>query len=356
MSTRVAGRAFSLGVARESALWRRSQRGNVGETQLAAALSASAQPLIIVDAFDRIQVASAGTEALVGTHLRCGSSVWGHLGIAAAADGQTLLQQTLAGTTTLELVLPDQQVKRATLQALLDTHGEATHVSLTFEAPIATAAERALLSVGRLAGALAHDINNQLAAAINNVYVLKRRLQPVDHPVGSHLEELQSAMWRAATLAGSLTNIARRHALQAKPSSLNEILADMAPLLNHLARDFELELRLGAALPQMRAPLTEIEQVIASVVVFSLSRAGKGSVLRLETSTALDTDGRPYVRLLCEICPSTAAKPSNLNPSSRRVDGVLRRAVKRCHSRIRHDAHRAWVDFFNLESLTVTDD
>lgn len=334
-----------------------AQRGNTahepGKTQLWAALCATSVPMLIVDESDRIQLVSVGAEQLFGESsgdLRCGS-LWDHLSSVERAPNQSLLAQVQAGLRRIDLVFFDGTTRRAKLETLADARGIATHVrfEIIIESRRSAPLGRTLDVVGRIAGGLAHDVNNQLSAALNCVYLLRRHM-PQDETLATHLHELQSALWRAATLAAGAKRLPHPAASKPCPTSLNDTVTGLVPLLRHLGRNVDIEVRLQPDLPSLHAPIAELEQVILATVLFSIRRAtGTRGCLWIESSTVAGTNGAtatPSVRLLCTLRPTDAASTSHSMPIASQVDGGrLRRALKRCGAHAGHDELRVWIDF-----------
>jgi nitrogen-specific signal transduction histidine kinase len=328
---------------------RRGVRDRLEAAQLSAALEGSSQPLLIVDECDRICFANSAvarllgvrTEHLLQAHLRDHLLSLDRSG--SWADG--MLQRLEHGPCTLELSLPDGRGVRARLTSLCDAWGEPSHVCIGLEEAKPQGAEAALDALGRLAGELAHDINNQLSAALNYIFILQRRLGR-DGPLTNHLDELQAAAWRAAAIAGSLRLVGGKRSVEPLYLQLDETIEGLAPLLMYLARDVRLELSLERGQPEIRAPLPYLEQVVVIAMLYALGRAPAGSTLRLETRTSQPGPGvAPRARLLLELVTDEPLTPSRSREAMSHANGALRRALKRCQASLGHDDRRVWVDF-----------
>jgi len=338
-------------VSARGKLARGGGRPEPGAAQLWAALCATSAPILIVDESDRVQLASAGAEQLFGepsVDLGCGS-LWDHVRSADSAPTDGLLVAVQAGLRQIGLTLFDGSSHRAHLAMLTDARGVATHVrvEITEQRPGAPVS-RTLDAVGRMAGVLAHDVNNQLSAALNCVYLIRRRM-PKDDTIAVHLHELQSALWRAATLVGGAKRLPHAPSPEPGSTSLNDTVNGLVPLLRHLAQSIEIETRLDSELPGLQAPIAELEQVILATVLFSIRRAaGRSTRLRIESSAVVstrDTTGKPSVRLLCTLCSEDDALTTRPSPIPPHVDGGLRRALKRCGAHSGHDDLSVWIDF-----------
>ncbi len=88
-------------------------------------------------------------------------------------------------------------------------------------------------AVGQLAGGVAHDFNNILAAIILQLDLLQD--EPGLSPrVREDLQEVDKGAHRAAELTRQLLLFSRRQIMQMKPVDLNEVLADLLKMLRRL--------------------------------------------------------------------------------------------------------------------------
>src|SRR5689334_20009271 len=301
--------------------------------QLRAALSASTQPLLIIDALDRIAFANSAAERLLGSaevpleH----SDVDRHL---LALDGsrafpEGALEQVSYGACNAKLTLANGRVVCATLTPLNDRWGQPAHVAIALD-PIAVPEQAPTLeALGRLAGELAHDINNQLSAALNYVFILRRRLGRTT-PWASHLDELQAAAWHAAALTGGLRLIGRTRSAEPERVSLGEVVRQIEPLLRHLARKVAVEIVVDPGLPEVSAPLAYVEQAVVMATVYALARTPVDGRLRLRAyGHQVSRAHAASARLCCEPEQTIAVTPTPSLASMSHTNGVLRRALKR---------------------------
>ncbi len=102
-------------------------------------------------------------------------------------------------------------------------------------------------AIGQLAGGVAHDFNNILAAILTQAEVARLRAPVEDRPL---LGEIVAATERGAALTQQLLAFARRQVLQPKPLDLNDVVSDIATMLRRLLGD---DMRMHVEL--WRAPL-----------------------------------------------------------------------------------------------------
>ena len=145
-------------------------------------------------------------------------------------------------------------------------------------------------TVGRLAGGIAHSFNNLLAAIAFRCELL---CEEIDESDGrrAHVEEIQRAQERAATLARQLLAFGRKQVLQPRRLLLDQVIRDMEPMLRQLIGEhIRLETRLGTADGTLLADFGQLEQVILNLVVNARDAMPAGGSLRLATEEAEVTE------------------------------------------------------------------
>jgi PAS domain S-box-containing protein len=88
-------------------------------------------------------------------------------------------------------------------------------------------------AVGRLAGGVAHDLNNVLTAIIGFGHLLAEAVPP-GHPERESVEGILEAAGRAADLTRSLLAFGRKQPLQPRPVDLRELVRSVAGMLRRL--------------------------------------------------------------------------------------------------------------------------
>ena len=139
-------------------------------------------------------------------------------------------------------------------------------------------------AVGRLAGGIAHDFNNLLTVIMGYSQVLLTELGP-QHPLRGKIEETLKAGDRAATLIRQLLTFSSKHALDPKILSLNTVVTSLESLLRRLiGEDIQLISRLDPTKARLRADQSQLEQVLANLVVNARDAMPKGGTLTIETA------------------------------------------------------------------------
>jgi len=162
-------------------------------------------------------------------------------------------------------------------------------------------------AVGRLAGGVAHDFNNQLTAILGYAEILLMDCPPVDSRRAG-LEEIVKAARRAADLTRQLLAFSRKQVLQPRVVDLNGLIEDMRGMLRPLlGEDVRLETSFEPAALRVRADPTQIQQVIVNLAVNSRDAMPSGGTIHLATSS-LRVEGGQGVR------PLPAARPGGPPP------------------------------------------
>ncbi len=139
--------------------------------------------------------------------------------------------------------------------------------------------------VGQLAGGVAHDFNNILTIVQGHAsLLLSEALTP---PMHEAAQEIISAADRAASLTRQLLAFGRRHVIQLKNLDLNEILSQMAKILERvLGEDIALDVRYASNLPPVFADAGMFEQVLLNLAVNAREAMPKGGRLDISLKTA----------------------------------------------------------------------
>jgi two-component system cell cycle sensor histidine kinase/response regulator CckA len=194
-----------------------------------------------------------------------GSYVWGNLTVAP-------LRFAGAGTPKYVAIIEDisdilrSEAERASLQAQL-------------------AQAQKLESVGRLAGGVAHDFNNMLAAILGNTELALLRVG-ANHAIAHHLEEIRDAAQRSADLTRQLLSFARKQVISPVVLDLNAAVSGILKMLGRLlGEDVTVEWNPGVDLWPVKVDPTSIDQVMANLSI-NARDAMHGEERRLTITTA----------------------------------------------------------------------
>ncbi|HEU4524714.1 MAG TPA: PAS domain-containing protein, partial [Gemmatimonadales bacterium] len=146
-------------------------------------------------------------------------------------------------------------------------------------------------AVGRLAGGIAHDLNNMLAAILGFSDLLERNLGP-DDPRREDTRQISRAAERSASLTRQLLAFARRELIQPQMLDINTVVRHSRPMLaTLLGENIELTLRLAPHVLVVYADARQVEQTLMNLVVNARDAMPQGGRVTIETRAAkLDPD------------------------------------------------------------------
>jgi PAS domain S-box-containing protein len=139
-------------------------------------------------------------------------------------------------------------------------------------------------AIGRLSGGIAHDFNNLLGVIIGYSGVLKKSLDP-KQPSYEFATEIEKAGQRAAALTRQLLAFSRQQILTPAVLNLNSLITDMGKMIPRLlGEDIEMSLSLDAALGNVKADQSQVEQIVMNLAVNARDAMPMGGKLKIETA------------------------------------------------------------------------
>jgi signal transduction histidine kinase/AmiR/NasT family two-component response regulator len=161
-------------------------------------------------------------------------------------------------------------------------------------AQLRTQAER-MEAVARVAGGVAHEVNNMMTVITGFSDFLESSL-PSDDPRMNDLLEIRRAADRSAGITRQLLAYSRQQVLRPTPLELNELVARTVPLLTRLLGPrVRLELHPTLEPTPIRADATQLEQVLIN--------------LALNARDAMESEGR--LTLATEVVAVGGAEPES---------------------------------------------
>ena len=202
------------------------------------------------------------------------------------------------GATTFESEAETQTLDGQPLNILLslwindETHGTDNHTAIITMIDI-TARKHAELqyrqaqkveSIGRLAGGVAHDLNNMLVPILGFSELLADELEP-DDSRREFVSEINFAAIRARDLVRQLLAFSRKQTLEYRPVLVNDMLHNFKLLLRRTIReDIDLEYDLSPDVRAINADIGQFEQVIMNLVVNASDAMPDGGQIQVTTS------------------------------------------------------------------------
>jgi PAS domain S-box-containing protein len=139
-------------------------------------------------------------------------------------------------------------------------------------------------AIGQLAGGVAHDFNNILAALLMQTDLLEM-IEYLPPEAIEGLKQIRADATRAASLTRQLLLFSRRQVMQRSILDLNEVVANLAKMLQRIiGEDVQLRLHLHGAPLITRADVGMMDQVLMNLAVNARDAMPKGGTLRIETA------------------------------------------------------------------------
>lgn len=139
-------------------------------------------------------------------------------------------------------------------------------------------------SIGRLAGGVAHDLNNLLTPVLGYGQLMFNDFEEGDKRKG-YLEQIMRASERARDLVGQLLAFSRKQTLHYQPLDINTVINKFSELLRRTIReDIALVFDLREDIKTVEADVGQIEQVLMNLSVNSADAMPDGGQLTFATS------------------------------------------------------------------------
>jgi len=139
-------------------------------------------------------------------------------------------------------------------------------------------------AIGRLAGGVAHDFNNQLTVIKGycDLLLYDATIQGVTREA---LTEIRQAAARAAGLTGQLLAFSRRQVLRPVVLNLNDVIAEIeSPLRRIIGENIHLQFVPAPDLGNVRADRSLVEQAVMNLVINARDAMPHGGRITIETA------------------------------------------------------------------------
>jgi PAS domain S-box-containing protein len=142
-------------------------------------------------------------------------------------------------------------------------------------------------AVGRLAGGMAHETNNQMAVVLGFAdFVLGRTDLP--ERVREDVEQIRKAAERTAGITSQLLAFSRRQLVRPQVLNLNEIVTEFEPVLRRaMSSGCELLLRPAPGLAAVKADPGQLEQILLNLALNACDAMPQGGTLTIETANVI---------------------------------------------------------------------
>ncbi|RMG57462.1 MAG: PAS domain S-box protein, partial [Deltaproteobacteria bacterium] len=150
-------------------------------------------------------------------------------------------------------------------------------------------------AIGRLAGGIAHDINNYLSAVLGFCEIVRLKYHR-DEEIVQQMENAIDSITKASSLIRQLLAFSKRQPAAPRVVDLNGTVRSLAPMMNRLlGDDVELSLSLEEGIPAVFIDPSQMEQVLVNLLVNARDAMPHGGKVTLRTSF-LEVEGGAEVR------------------------------------------------------------
>ncbi len=213
--------------------------------------------------FDRLSREAQGLERAVERQMAANQSRMGLLLWTLLLGWMSLIGIAAAGLWTRE------RQRRATEAAL--RHSEAQLLQA-----------QKMEAVGRLAGGLAHDINNYVTAITSQCELVRMKAEP---RVAEKMDMVIATAGKITSLVRRLLAFSRQQPLAVRVVGLNEVVEGLGGMMKRLlGEDVELRTYLAPGLWPVRVDPGQVEQVVVNFVVNAREAMPRGGKITIETA------------------------------------------------------------------------
>jgi signal transduction histidine kinase/CheY-like chemotaxis protein len=146
-------------------------------------------------------------------------------------------------------------------------------------------------SIGRLAGGVAHDLNNLLTPILGYADLLKREYSHNTRAV-DRIDHILSASEKAKRLVQQLLSFSRKQILDMKTIDLNQVLSSFHDILRRTIREnIDIQVHLSQELYGIRADKNQLEQIIMNLAINAQDAIeGNGRIIFETAPVVLDEE------------------------------------------------------------------
>jgi two-component system NtrC family sensor kinase len=170
-------------------------------------------------------------------------------------------------------------------------------------------------SVGKLAGGVAHEINNPLTGIVTFTHMLLRR-NDIPEEVRGDLETIAQETERVRKIVKGLLDFSRQTELDREPTDVNRLVRQTMTLVENqaLIKGVNLTFEAGDGLPMVTLDRNQMQSVLLNIIINALDATDPGGSITITTNIGISTS-KPGQKGIEVLCTDTGCgiPPENLN-------------------------------------------
>ena len=161
-------------------------------------------------------------------------------------------------------------------------------------------------SIGRLAGGIAHEANNQMTVILGAAEFLGRAIR--DEAARVDVDHVRRAARRTAAITQQLLAFSRRQVLQPVIVDLNTVITTLEPILQRaLGEMSRVESRLAKDLGQVKADPGQLDQILLNLALNARDAMPDGGTFTIETMNLTVDEHHATAKVLDPVAPGRYA-------------------------------------------------
>ena len=170
-------------------------------------------------------------------------------------------------------------------------------------------------SIGKLAGGVAHEINNPLTGVFTFTHMLLRR-KDLPEDLRSDLETIAQETERVRKIVKGLLDFSRQIELDREPADVNRLIRHTISLVENqaLIKGVSLNFEPGEGLPMITLDRNQMQSVLLNIVINALDATDPGGSITVTSGIGVSTSkpGQQGIEILCTDT-GCGIPPENLN-------------------------------------------
>lgn len=170
-------------------------------------------------------------------------------------------------------------------------------------------------SIGKLAGGVAHEINNPLTGIFTFTHMLLRR-KDIPEEVRLDLETIAQETERVRKIVKGLLDFSRQTELDREPTDVNRLVRFSISLVENqaLIKGVNLSFEAGEGLPMITLDRNQMQSVLLNIIINALDATDPGGSITITSGIGVSTSkpGQNGIEILCTDT-GCGISPENLN-------------------------------------------